>query len=296
MSFAAEKYALNGNLDGDESELTLRLTDRWGQPAIDGTAVTLVADGGTVVPASCVTSSGNCTVKLLVSNPRPNNGRVHVVAYAAGQEYFVDGSNGGAINGQVDGSETYEDVQAAVCLDKNENTVCDTSSGEFVIGSSSSPNAGNGSWDNAGTVFARLQRLFFFTQQNVTPRLYKSSSGVCTSTPVDDAYMTVSMGNTVQRKSITFCVRDGNTAADTLGGNPIMSGATLAVVESIDKVDASIDNSPIPAVVSGPTVHTVLISNTSLPLATLPAGGKIDVKFTIGGTTYTILDAITVNP
>jgi hypothetical protein len=233
---------------------------------------------------------------LLVSNPRPNNGRVHVVAYAAGQEYFVDGSNGGAINGQVDGSETYEDVQAAVCLNKNENTVCDTSSGEFVIGSSSSPNAGNGSWDNAGTVFARLQRLFFFTQQNVTPRLYKSSSGVCTSTPVDDAYMTVSMGNTVQRKSITFCVRDGNTAADTLGGNPIMSGATLAVVESIDKVDASIDNSPIPAVVSGPTVHTVLISNTSLPLATLPAGGKIDVKFTMGGTTYTILDAITVNP
>lgn len=296
MSFAAEKYALNGNLDGDKSELILRLTDRWGQPAIDGTAVTLVTDGGTVVPASCVTTSGECKVKFQVSNPRPNNGRVHVVAYAAAQEYFVDGSNGGTINGQVDGSETYDDVQSAVCLDTNENDLCDTGSGEFVVGSSSSPNAGNGSWDNAGTVFARLQRLFFFSQQNVTPRLYKSSSGVCTSTPVDDAYMTVSMGNTVQRKSISFCVRDGNTAADTLGGNPIMSGSTLAVDGTIVKVSASIENPTVPEAVNGPTLHTVVISNTSSPLATLPGSGSLDIKITTGGRVFTSTVPITVNP
>jgi hypothetical protein len=297
ISFSAKKYALDGNLDGAESALTLRLTDRWGTPAIDGTAVTLVSDGGTVVPANCVTASGECTVKLVVSNPRPSNGRVHVVAYAAGQEYFVDGSNGGTINGVQDGTEDYDDVPQAVCLDKNENGLCDPTLGEYIVGDSASTNSGNSSWDNAGAVFARLQRTFFFSKTTVAPRLFKASGGACTDNPVDAAYMTVSMG-TATRRLLQFCVRDGNTAADTTThhGNPIMSGSTIVGTASIDKVSVEIDNSPIPDAVAGPTLHTVTIKNTSSPLVALSAGGSIDVKFTMGGQTFTLLDAITVNP
>ncbi|WP_290641157.1 Ig-like domain-containing protein, partial [Aquabacterium sp.] len=108
ISFAASKYALNYNVDGDFADLTLRLTDRYGAGAVDGTAVSLVSDGGTVVPAYCVTKDGTCGVKLYVTNPRPTNGRVHILAYAKGQEYFVD-TNG---NGTFDvGTETvYDDV------------------------------------------------------------------------------------------------------------------------------------------------------------------------------------------
>ena len=302
MSFAAEKYALNNGLDGDKSQITLRLTDRWGQPAIDGTSVTLVSDGGTVVPGNCATSGGSCSVNLLVSNPRPTNGRVHIVAYAAGQEYFVDGSGTGTVNGVQDGTETTDDVHVAVCLDKNENNTCDVSNGEFVIGPSPSatdPNAGNGSWDNTGA-FARESRLMFFSRTDVVPRLYKYDplqTNPCTNTPVDAAYMTVSMGTAV-RKFISFCVRDGNTSADSFGGNPIMSGSLVSIAASISTVTASIDNSPIPAVVTGPTVHTVVIKNSSTtsPPTALASGGAADITFDMGGNKYTLLNAVTINP
>src|SRR5690606_32889235 len=114
LSFSATKYALNNNIDGDEATMTLRLNDRFNAPVQDGTAVTIVAAGGTVVPQSCMTKDGACSVKLLVTNPRPLNGRVQVAAYAKAQEYFVDTNN----NGEQDGVELYDDVPSAVCLDK----------------------------------------------------------------------------------------------------------------------------------------------------------------------------------
>lgn len=288
LSFASSKFALNGNLDGDEATLTLRLRDQWGAPAIDGTAVTLVSDGGTVVPAYCTTTAGACTVKLVVSNPRPANGRVHVIAYAKGQEYFVD-LNG---DGSYSSGETYDDVPVGVCLDKNENAVCD--SGEFIIGSNTSPDLGNGAWDGNGSAYARLQRLFYFSNSATAPRLYKAVGGNCTSTPVDAAYMTVAMG-TAPRQLVEFCVRDGNTAGDAMGGVPIMSGSVLEAKSTIGTVTAAIDNSPVPAVTTGPTRHVVTVTNPNAPTA-LTAGGTIDLTFTMGSNKFTILNAITVNP
>lgn len=292
ISFASEKSALDGNLDGDKADLTLRLTDQWGAPAINGTAVSLVSDGGTVVPAYCTTLDGKCTVKLVVSNPRPANGRVHVMAYAKGQEFFVDVNSSSEYNL----GDTYDDVPMGVCLDKNENNACD--GGEFIIGSNSSPDLGNGVWDGNGTAYARLQRLFFFSNTAIAPRLYKVSSGVCTNSVVDDPYMTVTMG-TSNRKFIEFCVRDANSGGDAMSGNPIASGSILAAKATINSVTVAVDNSPIPDMLSGPTRHVLTIANPLSPTA-LTVGGKVDISFTMGadGATrkFTILDAVTVNP
>lgn len=119
ITFAADKSALDYSYIGDAAKLTLRLTDRYDTAAADAAVVNLVSDGGTVVPAYCVTKDGfgSCTVSLVVSNPRPINGRVHVVAYANAQEYFVDADG----NGVHDSGEAYDDSPAAVCLDKDEN-------------------------------------------------------------------------------------------------------------------------------------------------------------------------------
>lgn len=292
ISFASSKYALNGNLDGDEASLTLRLTDQWGAPAIDGTAVTLVSDGGTVVPAYCSTVAGACSVKLVVSNPRPTNGRVHVIAYAKGQEYFADLNADSVYSTTPAPADSFEDVPVGVCLNKNENGTCDA--GEFIIGSNTTPDAGNGEWDGNGTAYARLQRLFFFSNTTAAPRLYKALGGACTNTPVDSAYMTVVMG-TSDRKMVEFCARDANTGADANGGNPIASGSALEAKATISTVTVAIDNSPTPAVSNGPTRHVVTIVNPAAPTA-LTAGGTVDVSFTMGGTKFTILNAITVNP
>jgi hypothetical protein len=299
ISFASTKYALNYNLDGDSADLTLRLTDSHSAPAVDGTAVSLVSDGGTVVPPYCVTKSGTCAVKLVVSNPRPVNGRVHVMAYAKGQEYFVDVDGDGV---KTSADTTFDDVPVGVCLDKNENGLCDLNSGEFVVGQSTNPavggtvNTGNTTWDGAGTAYARKTRLLFFSYTDRAPRLYKASGTTCTNTPVDNAYMTITLAGS-SRGTLAFCLRDGNTNADGTGGNPVASGSTLSVTSSSTTFNASVDNSPVPAIVSGPTQHIVLIDNasTTTPQAAIVAG-HVDLKITMGGNSYTFLSAVTVNP
>ncbi|WP_441295141.1 hypothetical protein [Massilia cavernae] len=88
------------------SMVTVRLADHFNNPAPDGTAVSFTAEGGTV-DASCLTGlvnttltdgsvilqkgiPGSCSVRFCAANPRPSDGRVTILAYALGEESFVD--------------------------------------------------------------------------------------------------------------------------------------------------------------------------------------------------------------
>lgn len=289
MSFSAEKYALLYEWASDFANLTVRLTDRWGAPAVDGTVVNLVADGGTVVPAYCMTKDGACVSKLLVSNPIPANGRVHVVAYAYGQEYFED-ANG---NGVFDTGESFHDVNAAVCLDKNGSDTCDAS--EYIVGNINSLNAGNNAWDDGGAAFARIQHTYFFSLTSEAPRLFKASAGVCTNDPVDNTYMTITMGGE-SRKTLQFCARDGNTEADTVTtfhkGNPLPSGTTITASPSMANATVSFSNQPISLGVSKPTLHTLTVQNTSPTNAALSAG-TATITFTFPSPGYPVSSSTT---
>lgn len=273
LSLAATKYALNANLDGDSSDLTVRLSDRWGSPAREGTAVSFVTSGGTVVPASCTTDDqGACKVKLIVTNPRPANGQVAVVAYAKAQERFTDTNN----NGVRDGSEVYEDVPVGVCLDRNLNDDCDL--GEFIVGVSTAPDSGNGAWDN-GSAYARQTNKFVFSRTDLAPRLFQVSGGSCTNIEVDAAYLTVNLGaGATGSDSIQFCLRDGNTAADASGGNPIESESELAASTDMADVTVSVDNSPTPATANEPTMHSYVVKNSAVIPTT---GGRATLTITL---------------
>lgn len=92
FSLATETGNCEGrDLDHTCSIVTATLGDHFGNPVPDGTAVNFSTEGG-VIDASCVTKSGlgTCSVTLRASNPRPANGRVTVLAYAAGEEDFFD--------------------------------------------------------------------------------------------------------------------------------------------------------------------------------------------------------------
>lgn len=272
ITFAAAKYSLMYSWVGDYADLTLNLTDRWGAPAIDGTVVNLVSDGGTVVPAYCTTAGGTCSVKLLVSNPQPDTGRVHVVAYAYGQEAYTD-TNG---DGIYELGEPFDDVKAAVCLDKDENLSCSAS--EYIVGDSTKLNSGNGVWDDGGSAFAQIQHTFIFSRTDLTPRLFQVSGGACTNTAVDTNYMTA----TVPAKSSTyidFCVRDGNTNGDAFqdpkthyAGNPLPSGTTIAAASTVTGVTFSISNQPISLLANGVTMHRLTISNGTSSALTAGTG------------------------
>jgi hypothetical protein len=131
------------DFDQDEcSIVTVRMADHFGNPVPDGTAVSFTVEGGNV-EASCLTGtlpasgmavgestnskqgpgSGSCSVKLRSANPRPlegpvydltkrvptPRGRITLLAYALGEENFID-LNG---NQRCDNCDTASDADTS---------------------------------------------------------------------------------------------------------------------------------------------------------------------------------------
>ncbi|MEY4429987.1 MAG: hypothetical protein RLZZ182_2676, partial [Pseudomonadota bacterium] len=129
FSFSAEAYNPDGwARDGTESGIRVQLTDRFANPVPDGTSISFVAEGASIIPARCTTTNGICSVKLVTSNYRPANGRVTVVAFAQGEESFED-ANG---DSQYTAGETFTDL-GPIFIDKDEDGLM-AASGEYLVG------------------------------------------------------------------------------------------------------------------------------------------------------------------
>lgn len=276
VSFSATAYNIDGwETDGTVSTIRLQLTDRFANPVPDGTAISLVSEGASVIPARCQTIDGICSVKLVSSNYRPNNGRVTVIAYAQGEESFedLDGDN------LYSAGEVFGDL-GVVYIDKNENGAMDSSLGEYIVGS-----VANGTWDS--NTYVRTSRVFTLSSSALAPRLYQWSSvtGTCTSTPLGQ--LSFSPTPAACRQTVRFCMRDGNMAADDVGGNPIPAGAVLTVATKAKGATALVDGTPVSSVATAPTSHLVMVelSDCGTPLE---SGGAIDLTVKMpAGQTYT---------
>jgi hypothetical protein len=124
------------NIDGIVVPIVVRLSDRYQNPAPDGTAVAFTTDGGQI-GGNCVTAggTGSCSVNWTSSNPRPSPsdhppslraGRTMILATAIGEESFTD-SNG---NGFYDVGENFSDLGEPY-RDDNENNAYDL--GEYFL-------------------------------------------------------------------------------------------------------------------------------------------------------------------
>ena len=102
FSLAATTFNIEGwDRDGTTTTLTARLADHFSNLTPDGTAVNFISEGARVA-GSCVTTNGDCQVVFNSQNIRPLDGRVTVLAYAIGEESFVDlNANGVADMGQT---------------------------------------------------------------------------------------------------------------------------------------------------------------------------------------------------
>jgi hypothetical protein len=137
--------------DGVVVPVTVRLSDRYSNPVLDGTAVTFHANGGQIV-GSCTTTGGACVANWTSAQPRPQTtddspplkaaGRVTILATAIGEEYFTDTNRDGFWeSGEPfqDLGEPYEDDNEngtfdapEYYLDYNHNGKWDGPSGSFV--------------------------------------------------------------------------------------------------------------------------------------------------------------------
>ncbi len=90
FSMSATQHNIEGmNYDGITTVLTARLADHFKNPAPDGTTVNFTTEAGSVV-GTCNTVAGACSATLTTQGLRPTNGRVNVLAYAIGEESFID--------------------------------------------------------------------------------------------------------------------------------------------------------------------------------------------------------------
>ncbi len=119
------------NLDGTTTEVTVRMSDRYNNPVPDGTAVTLNAEGGQI-GGSCLTTTtpadggGVCSVTFVSQDPRPVDGRTSILAFAIGEESFIDANADGIFNNADIPLEIGEPFR-----DDDESGTADPAAGEF---------------------------------------------------------------------------------------------------------------------------------------------------------------------
>jgi len=102
MTIAASKLNPEAhNISGEESIITVWLSDNFHNPVPDGTTVNFTTEGGTVEP-SCSTVNGSCSVTWTSSDPRVADHRITILATALGHETFFD-TNGNNIFDDADG-------------------------------------------------------------------------------------------------------------------------------------------------------------------------------------------------
>lgn len=90
-SLSVSSFSIEGfNIDNTKTSVTMSMADRQGNPVPDGTAVNFVTEGGVMIPPICTTVNSTCSSTLYSGNPRPIDGLVSILAYAAGEEDFTD--------------------------------------------------------------------------------------------------------------------------------------------------------------------------------------------------------------
>jgi hypothetical protein len=124
--FNVEGANFNGCEGNVGATITAQLADHFNNPVPDGTAVSFTTEGGTV-GASCLTGlvdtqltngsviqqkgvPGACSVRFCSTRPRAPDERVTILAYALGEESFVDDAS--ILNGinRYDAGERFQDL------------------------------------------------------------------------------------------------------------------------------------------------------------------------------------------
>ena len=267
VSLVRAKSSIRGfDFDGSTTTVTMSLADRQGNPVPDGTAVNFVTEGGVMIPPTCVTGAvagdSQCTVNIRTQNPRPANGLVSILAYAAGEENFVDAN----FNNVFDCGELFTDLGTAY---RDDTATASGVFNPFVVGefsvprsasasscatgSSPSPSSGDRVW---GAADVRGQVLIVFSTDDLiitNPQPTSAadpqwnSSQVTTKLTVsiqDLNGRSVPTGSTIAAEVIDNTAKqpsDGNATAPTFGTCALVSKSHTAVPDSLDPLKLTVD-------------------------------------------------------
>ena len=271
--FNTEGMNHDGCANGVGSEVRVSLADHFNNPVPDGTAVSFTAEGG-AIGASCLTglsntqlangavitqkgTPGECSVLFCAAQPRPADGRVTIMAYALGEESFVDDPNLPSSINRYDPGESFQDLcepfrnDRAITNPEANSTVRDTRNGNVcpgpTLGEPYIDTNGDGIYTTAGDgKYNGVLNIDPATQRTVAdgtrPTVHVRSSLVqvmstsgATITPFTLSPYNLShcvdgtpFVNTAQ--TLRFAIRDNNPttfAGNGLPGNILPAGTTI---------------------------------------------------------------------
>ena len=286
------------DIDGVTTGITVRLADRYNNPAPDGTAVAFTTNGGHVV-GSCSTPSattspgdGTCTAVWTSANPRPTPastppdkraGRATVMATAIGEESFDD-LNG---NGYFDAGEPFSNLGEPY-RDDNENGAYDV--GEYFLDFNKNGvrDPGDGTFKGitcsgttcSTTTLAISASLLVIMSTSAATVSYVSSTGFGGN--ASNLTIGVSASGTV-----TINVQDAN-------GNPVAAGTTIAV--SASSSAGTVTQTPSPYTMGCSTALGGIDTVFSFTAASAAGSGTITVQVTSpSGTDSVYIIPVTVS-
>lgn len=254
--------------DNIPAELTITAADRLGNPVPEGTVMNFVTShglvgtfdkgtktlvvstpGGTatsiVVPVvldskgSCtLDKSSSCKVQLLSSGQRPANGVVTVLAYADGEESFID------INGNNiwDIGEPFTDMGMAY-LDVNGNSFYDVGTDQSIPGGKTGSTACNGTdlsiantCDGTWSDFIRVRQRRTIIWATSQARITALAGRTATSFPFS---VTDLHGNNMATgTTVTADIVSGGGACTVLGVTPDFDSTVLGQYRAVLNGDA----------------------------------------------------------
>jgi hypothetical protein len=110
FSLSQETINIEGmDIDGTPNTYNIIASDRLANPVPEGTTVSFVSEGGTVEPAlqtALIGGLARVSARALSAEPRPADGRVTVLAYALGEESFLDVNGDNVFNA----GEAFQDL------------------------------------------------------------------------------------------------------------------------------------------------------------------------------------------
>jgi hypothetical protein len=186
MSLSVSTFNIEGwTRDGTPTTLTVRLADRQGNPVENGTVVNFTSEGGQVA-SSCSTLKVNgissCSVDFMSQNFRPSDGRVSVLAYAAGTKDYTDVNGNNRYDAGIDTLISLGDAYR----DDDEDAAYDA--GEFVIPRGGATTCAGAGWpfpsrantcDTNLATTVRQQAVILFSSS--TPDIQILSPGLSTA-------------------------------------------------------------------------------------------------------------------
>jgi len=133
INFSMSQQTINiegYDIDNVPNTYTLIAADRSGNPVPVGTTINFVTEGGQVESSKQITQTSGisqATSNFVSAQPKPVDGRVSVVAYALGEESFID-KNG---NNVFDSGEEFQDL-GNIYKDRNYDGIYTSTLDEFI--------------------------------------------------------------------------------------------------------------------------------------------------------------------